>query len=107
MKQTLYTTPLTIVVSLIMLVSVLLHDTRLAKLATTMIGIPAVIASTDAAHRGLSPDPHTHVERINVGELRGQLPRLMPRATEDKKYVLHRPVRGSSNPFEGNYLPLA
>ena len=107
MKQTRYATPVTIFISMLMLVSVLLHDTRLAKLATTMIGIPAAIASTDASHRVFTTDPHTHVERLNVGELRSQLPRLMPRAIEDRKYVLQRPVRGSTNPFEGNFLPLS
>ncbi len=107
MKHLYFTTPITVVISLLALVGVTLHDTRLDKLATNLIGAPGILATADASHRSFGSDGHTHVERMNIGELRNQLPRLTPRASEDKRYVMQRSLPTGGNPFDGCFLPLA
>lgn len=96
--------PISLFVSLAALAGVTLHDTKVDKLATSFVGIPATIASTEGS-KGISGDPHTHVERVSIGDMKTAQPRLMPRA-DQKKYLLQKNVPRGSHSFDGYALPI-
>lgn len=100
------TTPISFFISLAALAGVSLHDTKVDKLATSFVGVPAITASTDASARSISSDPHTHVERVSVSDLRTSQPKIAPRA-EHKKHMMQKNVPKGAHTFDGYALPLA
>jgi hypothetical protein len=104
-------TPLSIALSLSTATGVLLHDTKLDKAAAAMT--PAVSANFESADRSakLTGDAHTHVERGSlsqaVRDIKAQNPRVQPRATDDKKYLMQKNAPRGYHSFDNYNVPLA
>lgn len=105
--------PLIALASLSTASGVVLHDTRLDKMAITAITAPAASASYEAGNVktvNLSADAHTHTERNSlsqvVNDLKSPNPRQQPRGSEDKKYLLQKQAPKGVHAFDSYYLPL-
>lgn len=97
----------TVLISLLTLAGVVLHDTKLDKLARTFVGVPAAMAITEGVNHSMKTDDHTHVERISFGQMKSQdQPRLAPRYLEQKKHVLQRGVPRGFHAFDGYSIPI-
>lgn len=96
--------PISLFIALTALAGVFVHDTKIDKLATTFVGVPALIASTDGASNKLANDPHTHVERISIEN--SSQPRIAPRLGDQKKHVLQKNVPKGGHSFDGYHVPL-
>lgn len=94
------TTILPAFVSLLALMGVALHDTKVDKLATSLVGIPALMATTDAGSKLIQNDPHTHVERVVLNEMNTTNPRLAPRFADQKKHMLQRGTPKGTHCFD-------
>lgn len=98
----------TILISVMTLAGVLLHDTKLDKLARTFVGIPAAMATTEGIGHSIKTDDHTHVERISLGQMKNsEQPKLAPRYLEQKKHLLQRGVPRGFHAFDGYSIPIA
>ena len=95
--------PISLFVALAALAGVVVHDTRVDRLASTFVGVPAFTASTEGSNK-LSSDPHTHVERISIEN--SSQPRIAPRLGDQKKHVLQKNVPKGGHSFDGYSLPL-
>ncbi len=98
------TTPLSLLISLAALAGVSLHDTKLDKLATTFVGVPALMTSSESGSKGFNTDPHTHVERVSLNEMSSQ-PRISPRS-DQKKHLMQKNVPRGVHRFDGYALPV-
>ena len=105
--------PLIVLASLSTASGVVLHDTRLDKMAVTAITAPASSATYEAGNVktvSLSTDAHTHTERNSlsqvVNDLKSPNPRQQPRSTEDKKYLMQKHAPRGVHAFDNYYLPL-
>jgi hypothetical protein len=101
-----FTAPISLFVSLAALTGVTLHDTKIDKLATSVAGIPAMMTTAESGTKGLSSDPHTHVERVSLRDMHSSQPRLMPRA-EHKKHMMQKNMPKGAHRFDGYALPMA
>ncbi len=102
--------PLPIVLSLSAMFGVLVHDTKVDQFTTSLLAVPAIVATYDGVNSALKlGDAHTHTERVIISQLTRSLamenPRVQPRRQEDKKYVLQKVTRGH-HPFDNYNLPL-
>ena len=97
-------TPISFFIALAALAGVAVHDTKLDKLTTTFVGVPALVASTDGGHSKLGGDPHTHVERVSIEN--SSQPRIAPRLGDQKKHVLQKNVPKGGHSYDGYSLPL-
>ena len=100
------TAPISLFVSLAALTGVTLHDTKLDKLATTFAGIPAMMSQAESGTKGMSSDPHTHVERVSLGSMQSSQPRLAPRI-DHKKHMIQKNMPKGAHRYDGYSLPLA
>ncbi|MBC7512712.1 hypothetical protein H7142_03600 [Candidatus Saccharibacteria bacterium] len=100
-----FTAPISLFVSLAALTGVTVHDTKLDKLATSFAGIPSMMTTAESGNKGLSGDPHTHVERVSVREMNSSQPRLAPR-TEHKKHMMQKNMPKGANRYDGYTLPI-
>jgi len=92
--QSLITVLTPIFISLTTLAGVALHETRLDRLALFTMAVPVTIptAADGSMTRTMSNDPHTHVERVSLREVRTSSPMLAPRYGEQKKHLLQKGV---------------
>jgi hypothetical protein len=97
--------PLSLFISLTALTGVTLHDTKLDKLTTSMVGVPAIMARTEGNTK-ITSDPHTHVERVSLSSLNSTQPRLMPRG-DHRKHMLQKAMPKGAHRYDGYALPLA
>ncbi len=97
-------TPISFLISLAALAGVALHDTKVDKLATSFVGVPALASVTESGNK-IASDPHTHVERMSMSDVKASQPRIMPK-TEQKKYLLQRNAPKGTHQFDGYVLPL-
>lgn len=97
-------TPLSLLISLAALAGVSLHDTKLDKLATTFVGVPALMTTSEGGAKGFNTDPHTHVERVSLKEMSSQ-PRISPRS-DSKKHLMQKNVPKGVHRFDGYALPV-
>lgn len=102
MLQTFITLLTPIFISLTTLAGVALHETRLDKLTLSTMAVPAVMAISDGSIRNMTNDPHTHVERVSLNEMRSTSPMLAPRYGEQKKHLLQKGVPRGFHHFD-NY----
>lgn len=100
------TAPVSLFVSLAALMGVTLHDTKIDKLATSVVGVPSMMTTAESGSKGLSGDPHTHVERVSLRDMHSSQPRLMPRA-EHKKHLMQKNMPKGAHRYDGYALPLA
>ena len=99
-----FNAPISLFIAVSALAGVAVHDTKIDKLATTFVGVPALISSTDGANK-LASDPHTHVERVSIEN--SSQPRLAPRLGDQKKHVLQKNVPKGAHSFDGYNIHLA
>jgi len=97
----------TILLSLITTGGVVIHDTRIDKVASS-IAMPLI--SYDVTLKfSLASDLHTHTERHSftqaVNDLRSPQPTIHPRSG-DRKYVLQKRVARGHHPFDSYNLPM-
>ena len=83
--------PLPIIVTLITTTGILIHDMHIDKAATVAIALPALVASTGALEKVISPNYHTHVERAEIPRsntsVRSSLPNVRPPRDDDREYT--------------------
>lgn len=103
-----FSAPVSFFVSLAALTGVTFHDTKADKLASSLIAVPSIVASTEGTSKAASIDQsaHTHVERVSVNDIRSNQPRLAPRS-EYKRYLLQKNMPKGSQHFDGYALPVA
>lgn len=107
MKSLTTTALTTVIISLLTLAGVLLHDTKLDKLARTFIGIPSTVAITDGVGHSAKADDHTHVERISLNQMKNQdQPRLTPRYLQQKKHMMQKSVPRGTHGFDFYSIPI-
>lgn len=104
--------PLAVMLSLSTSSGILLHETKIDKLATLTMMAPVAAAQKVATHGTALLDgmPHTHIEPASLesasNELRTKNPNQNPRRDEDKKYRLQKRVSRGVHLFDSYHLPL-
>lgn len=85
--------PLPIVITIVTMFGVLMHDTHVDKLATIAV-VPASFAATGALEKSITPNYHTHVERVSLPKIttsfRSTLPNMQPPRDDDRKYIQNK-----------------
>jgi hypothetical protein len=104
--------PLAVLISLSTSTGVLIHETKVDKLASLTMA-PVEVATKKVAENGLAlldGMPHTHSEGTSLTsasrELRTQSPSLTPRRDKDDKYRLQKKVSRGVHLFDSYHLPL-
>lgn len=104
--------PLAVLISLSTSAGVVLHETKVDKVASLAIVTPAT-AAKKVAESGmalLDGMPHTHYEGSSLTsasrELRTQSPSLTPRRDKDEKYRLQKKISRGTHLFDSYHLPL-
>lgn len=103
--------PIAILISLTTASGILVHDTKIDKVASVALSAPAVIATYDAPSKlaSFGGEAHTHVERASfsqtVNTLNAHTPSLQPR-TDDKKHLMQKHVTRGHHAFDNYNLPL-
>ena len=100
MLQPLITLLTPIFISLTTLAGIVLHETRLDKLTLSTMAIPVAMVAPNGSIRNMTNDPHTHVERVSLNEMRSRSPMLAPRYGEQKKHLLQKGVPRGSHYFD-------
>lgn len=104
--------PLAIMISLSTGTGIVLHETKVDKVASLAMAPPVVAAQkvADSGMAMLDGMPHTHSEGGSLSsasrELRTQSPSLTPRRDKDEKYRLQKKVPRGVHLFDSYYLPL-
>jgi hypothetical protein len=103
--------PLSILVSFSTLFGVIIHDTKVDQLTAAFLATPAIVASYEGVTGAIkNTDPHTHVERMSLSQyVRGMSsdnPRIQPRLSNEKKYMLQKNVMKGHHPFDNYFLPV-
>lgn len=107
MFNTTITTPITLLLSLTALTGVALHDTKVDRLATALVGAPLILAANaDGTTKSIASDPHTHAEHISLKNVKNVQPRIMPRSVQ-KKHMMQKNMPKGANSFDGYMLPIA
>ena len=107
MFNTAITTPISLFLALTALTGVTLHDTKVDKLTTALVGVPLIIAANaDGSMKSIASDPHTHAEHVSVKDVKTSQPRIMPRS-EQKKHLMQKNMPKGANRFDGYVLPVA
>ena len=107
MFNLLLTTPLSFLISLAALAGVTLHDTKIDKLATSLVNMPVYSqnGSSDGSAKVSidSGTAHTHVERVHLND--SMQPRIAPR-NEQKKHMMQKHEPRGKYQFDGYNIPL-
>jgi len=84
--------PAPVIVTVLTLVGILMHDMHIDKATAVAISLPAVVASTGALEKVISPTYHTHVERVSFSRYDGgsSLPNLQPARNDDRRYIQNK-----------------
>lgn len=104
--------PLAILLSLSTATGVLVHDTKIDRVAMAAVALPAVVVSYDGLNKVINfGDMHTHVERSSLGQVmndfRAQDPLMKPRSSDDKKHLIQRHTGRGYYVFDSYNLPIA
>ena len=108
----LFISQLAVALSLSTGTGILLHETKVDKLAALTIMSPAGYAQQAAnlTPASLENMPHTHVESASFQsasrEFHNKNPNQNPRRNEDKKYRLQKQVARGYHLFDSYHLPL-
>lgn len=109
MFSLLLTNSLSVLVSFSTMFGIVVHDTKIDMMTTTIIAAPAVLASYDGMTNPLSKMDHTHTERVSITELGRSLAFESPRTqvrTDQKKHILQKNVMRGHHPFDNYSLPI-
>jgi hypothetical protein len=86
--------PAPVILTFITLTGLLMHDMHIDKATTVAISLPAIVASTGALEKVISPSYHTHVERASIPRysisFRSSLPNIQPPRDDDRRYIQNR-----------------
>lgn len=104
MFEILFTTPVSFMVAMATLAGVTVHDTKIDKLTTTLVGAASMVAAADSVQK-FSTDPHTHVEKVSLDK--SSQPRIMPRHGDQKKHLLQKNVPKGGHSFDGYFVPIS
>ena len=85
----------TISLTFITLAGLLMHDMHIDKATTVAIAMPTAVATAGALDKIISPNYHTHVERmslprLNTSQFRSNLPNMQPPRDDDRRYAQNR-----------------
>ena len=104
--------PFAVMLSLSTGAGVVIHETKVDKIASFVTAPPSVV-NQKVARQGskiLDTMPHTHSDGIALGstsrELKTQNPSLTPRRNKDEKYRLDKKVPRGFYLFDSYFLPL-
>jgi hypothetical protein len=103
--------PLAILLSLCTSTGILLHETKIDKVAnlTVFSSATATQPVVEGSIPRLETTPHTHVERTSLDnastDLRGNNPNMAPRR-DDKKYRLQKKVTRGFHGFDSYHAPM-
>lgn len=106
-----FISPLAIMISLSTSAGVVIHETKVDKVASLALVAPVVAAQMTVAQGAalLDSTPHTHADGISLGsasrELKTQSPSLTPRRDKDEKYRLQKKVPRGFHLFDSYFLP--
>ncbi|MDQ5932141.1 MAG: hypothetical protein WBK76_00335 [Candidatus Saccharimonadales bacterium] len=107
MFNTAITTPISLFLALTAMTGVTLHDTKVDKLATALVGVPFIVAANaDGSMKSIASDPHTHAEHVSVKDVKSTQPRIMPRS-EQRKHLMQKNMPRGANSYDGYTLPVA
>jgi hypothetical protein len=113
MLSNIFIHPILVLISLSTATGVLVHDTRIDKMAVTALSTPVAAPNYESINNkaiNFSTDLHTHTERHSLSQIVNDLktpnPRLQPRGTEDKKHLTQRYVPKGQHIFDNYNLPL-
>ena len=101
--------PIAIIISLCTTTGILLHETKIDKVAsmTVLSPVPVVSMTAEESAHKLEGQPHTHVEKASPKRVSKDLtspqPRIAPR--RDEKYRLQKKVSRGFHAFDGYHLP--
>ena len=101
--------PLSVLISLSTLFGVVMHDTKIDQMTTTILAAPAALASYEGATNVLSKMDHTHAERVSVTELGRSLAYESPRTqvrNDIRKHIMQKNVMRGHHPFDNYSLPI-
>ncbi len=102
--------PLFILLSFSTSTGVLLHETKVDKLATLALAHPVTAAKKLSSGKLLESMPHTHSEagtlQSSSREFRTQSHGMAPRRDRDEKYRLEKMVPRGYHLFDSYHLPL-
>lgn len=89
---------------------VLLHDTRIDKMAATALSLPSLVTYADVDKVAFKADLHPHVERTSfsqvVHDVHNQSPSTQPRETTDRKYLMQKYAPKGHHAFDNYSLPI-
>lgn len=86
--------PFTIFLALTTTLGVVVHDTRIDKVASDVLGIPAAVATYASADAAMKlSEQHTHTERVSLSF---EQPRTQARGADDKKYIVTKKLNINS-----------
>lgn len=87
-----------IAISMSTMAGILVHDTRIDRAASVMLSVPIVHMAYEASAKltNVSPDLHTHVERVSASHILSEIGKAgtqyMPRGLHDRKRLMQRHV---------------
>jgi menaquinone-dependent protoporphyrinogen IX oxidase len=101
-------TILSVIISLSTASSVILHDTRLDKIATVAVATPIMYAHYETGFKPFLNDAHTHVERSAFSQVlhayQSAAPGIQPR--HERKHLLQKHVPKGHHAFDNYNLPI-
>ena len=102
--------PLLILISLSTSAGVLLHETKVDKLATLVLSHPVIVAKKLTHGKMLESMPHTHSDigtfEASSRQFRAGSHGMTPRRDRDEKYRLQKQVPRGYHLFDSYHLPL-
>lgn len=104
--------PLVIMLTLFTSSGMLLHETKVDKMASLSMFAPLSTThfAAEETQGKLETTPHTHVERTSLNrasaELSGHIPTTTPRK-DDKKYRLQKKVPRGFHVFDSYHVPIS
>lgn len=104
--------PLAVILSLSTSAGVVIHETKVDKVASFVVASPSIVAQkvSDQGTKLLESMPHTHSDGISLSsasrEMKTKNPSLTPRRDRDEKYRLQKKVPRGFYLFDSYFLPL-
>lgn len=86
--------PAPVLLTVLTLAGILMHDMHIDKATAVAIALPAVVASSGALEKVITPTYHTHVERASIprysSSFRSSLPNIQPPREDDRRYIQNK-----------------
>ena len=82
-----------IAIMIVTTIGVLSHDMHLDKATAVAVALPAVIASTGALEKVITPSYHTHVETVSIprtSSYHSSMPNIQPPRDDSRRYIQNK-----------------